>query len=67
MFWVSKSELVGFAGGVRGYAEWESLLGVAGEPTKFMDAVNLAFFYLIAMMILSNIVYYRDKLTVKAD
>jgi hypothetical protein len=57
--------LVGLAAGVRGYAEWESLLGIAGEPTKFMDAVNIAFFYLIAMMILSNVVYYRNKLSTK--
>lgn len=65
-FWDAEI-LVGLAAGVRGYAEWESLLGVAGEPTKFMDAVNIAFFYLIAMMILSNVVYYRNKLRIKEN
>jgi len=60
--WQAKME-VGMAAGVRGYAEWEALLGVKGANTMFMDAVNVAWFYLLLMMAIGNIEYFRRKRT----
>lgn len=37
-------------------------MGVAGEPSKFMDAVNVSFLYLIFMMVVANVVFWKGRM-----
>jgi len=53
--------LKGYLGGVRGYAEYQTVLGVAGEPVKFMNAINISFIFIILVMLLGNVQYFLSK------
>lgn len=43
-------------------AEYESLLGLPGLPTKQMDAQSIAQIFLLLLTILGNIVYWRHRI-----
>lgn len=51
----------GFLGGLRGAAEYETLLNRTDRATKGMDAQSVAHMFIIAMIVLSNIMYFSTR------
>lgn len=59
--WYQEGTLKGYLGGIRGYAEYQTLMGVAGEPVRFMNAINISFLFIILVMFLGNVQYWTSK------
>jgi hypothetical protein len=50
-------QLVGLVGGLAGAAEYERLVGVSGTATRGMDAQSLGHLAIIALIVVSNVVF----------
>ncbi len=54
-------QLVGLVSGVKGAAFYEQKIGNPGPATMSMDAQSLGHAYLLLLMILGNVIYWRQK------
>ncbi len=56
--YVQSGQLVGLLGGLKGAAEYETLLGSPGDATKGMDAQSVVHALIVVFIILGNIAYF---------
>ncbi|MBI4656095.1 MAG: hypothetical protein HY746_05010 [Elusimicrobia bacterium] len=54
--YLQTGQLVGLLGGMKGGAEYESLLGIPGKGTSGIDALNLGHFMVVILILISNII-----------
>jgi len=54
-------QLRGLAGGMRGSAEYEKLVGVKGTATAGMDAQSMGHFLIVFLILLGNIAYFMGR------
>lgn len=59
--YLSSGQLTSVIGGLRGAAEYENLYGELGKGNRGMPAQTAAHLYLIILIIIGNIVYFRHK------
>ncbi len=66
--WVNSGQLYSMIPGTKGGAEYEQLLGKPGIATSIMDATSLTLTLAMALIVIGNIVYRRQRLVpVKED
>jgi hypothetical protein len=56
--YLQAGQIRGMLGGMAGAAEYEHLLNVTGTATKGMDAQSMAHLYLIALILLGNVIWF---------
>lgn len=59
--YLQTGQLVGLIGGMKGSAEYESLVGRHGLATTGMDSQSMAHLLIIGFVILGNIIYWIEK------
>lgn len=59
---IQSGQLFGFLGGLRGAAEYETLVAEKGTGTSGMDAQSVAHLIIIVFIVLSNITYYAGEM-----
>lgn len=59
--YLSSGQLYSVVGGLKGAAEYESLLSLKGAGTRGMMAQTSAHLYVIVLIIIGNILYFRNK------
>ena len=67
--YVQSGQLTGLLGGLKGAAEYETLIGHPGDATKGMDAQSVVHALVVAFILLGNVVYLlslRKKGTTEA-
>ncbi len=55
--YVQSGQLTGLLGGLKGAAEYETLVGCPGDATKGMDAQSVVHALVVAFILLGNVVY----------
>ena len=55
--YVQSGQLTGLLGGLKGAAEYETLVGYPGDATKGMDAQSVVHALVVAFILLGNVVY----------
>ena len=55
--YVQSGQLTGLLGGLKGAAEYETLIGCPGDATKGMDAQSVVHALVVAFILLGNVVY----------
>ena len=68
--YVQSGQLTGLLGGLKGAAEYETLVGHPGDATKGMDAQSVVHALVVAFILLGNVVYLlslRSKKQVVAE
>jgi hypothetical protein len=58
---LDSGQLAGLIGGLKGAAEYESLLGVPGAGTRGMDAQSSAHLAIILLVIMGNVAYFATR------
>ncbi|MFQ5499744.1 MAG: hypothetical protein ACE5FH_08730 [Candidatus Zixiibacteriota bacterium] len=61
--YLSSGQLKEMIGGLRGAAEYEKLIGQSGGGARAMLAQTMAHLYVIALVVLGNILYFRSRRT----
>ena len=59
--YLASDQLYSVVGGLRGAAEYENLLGKTGKGNRSMPAQTSAHLYVIALIIIGNIIYFRNR------
>jgi hypothetical protein len=59
--YLSSGQLKAMVGGLRGAAEYENLIGVGGAGARSMLAQSSAHLYIILLIIIGNVIYFRSK------
>jgi hypothetical protein len=59
--YVQSGQLVGLLGGLKGAAEYETLVGAPGSATKGMDAQSIVHALIIVFILLGNLVYLFSR------
>lgn len=59
--YVQSGQLVGLLGGLKGAAEYETLIGAPGTATKGMDAQSIVHALIVAFILLGNLSYLMSK------
>ncbi|MDZ4723017.1 MAG: hypothetical protein SGI97_03810 [candidate division Zixibacteria bacterium] len=59
--YLSSGQLTALLGGLRGAAEYETLLGTKGGGVRGMVAQSISHLYIIAMIIIGNILYFKSR------
>jgi len=59
--YLASGQLSSVIGGLRGAAEYENLYGELGKGNRGMPAQTAAHLYLIVLIIIGNIIYFRQK------
>lgn len=59
--YVQSGQLVGLLGGLKGAAEYETLVQSAGDATKGMDAQSVVHAVVIVFIILGNVAYFMSR------
>ncbi len=59
--YVASGQLVGLMGGLRGAAEYETLVGLSGDATRGMNVQSAVHLVMVIFIIISNWVYFADK------
>ncbi len=59
-------QLEGYLGSLRGAAEYEKLLGVAGTATASMDAQSVAHIFIAVLIVLGNVAEFAHKKSKRA-
>jgi hypothetical protein len=59
--YVSSGQLSHMVSGLRGAAEYESLLGTGGGGQRGMLAQSMSHLYLLALIVIGNIIYFRSR------
>ena len=57
---LDSGQLRGLLGGLRGAADYETLMGQPGPATQGMNVQNFVHLLLLALIVLSNILYFTD-------
>ncbi len=60
--YLQSGQLVGLLGGLKGAAEYESLVGYKGKATAGMDSQSIAHLIIILFIILGNLSYFITRL-----
>ena len=56
--YIQSGQLVGLLGGLKGAAEYETLVGVPGTATSGMDAQSIVHALIVVFILLGNVVYF---------
>jgi hypothetical protein len=56
--YLQTGQLIGLLGGLKGAAEYETLVNYAGDATRRMDAQSIAHLVIIIFIIFANISYF---------
>ena len=59
--YLSSDQLHSMVGGLRGAAEYEQLIGIGGSGSRGMLAQTGAHLYVILMVIIGNVLYFRSR------
>ena len=59
--YLSSGQLSGMVGGLRGAAEYEKLIGIGGSGARGMLAQTGAHLYIILLVIIGNVIFFRSK------
>ncbi len=59
--YLASGQLYSVVGGLKGAAEYENLYGQRGSGNRGMLAQTSAHFYVIALIIIGNIIYFRNR------
>lgn len=59
--YVGSGQLVGLMGGLKGAAEYETLIDIASSATRGMDAQSVAHIIIIIFIIIGNIGYFIER------
>ena len=59
--YLSSNQMTAMIGGLRGAAEYEKMLGIKGGGARGMLAQSSAHLYIIMLVILGNIFYFRER------
>jgi hypothetical protein len=60
--YIQSGQLVGLLGGLKGAAEYETLVGAPGDATKGMDAQSIVHALIVLFIILGNVTYFATRL-----
>ncbi|MBI3801010.1 MAG: hypothetical protein HY268_29055 [Deltaproteobacteria bacterium] len=58
---IDTGQLNGLLGGLRGAAEYETLIGIAGKATAGMDAQSATHFLIIVLIVVCNFFYFLTR------
>ncbi len=64
--YIQSGQLVGLLGGLKGAAEYETLVGVPGDATSGMDAQSIVHAVIIVFILLGNLSYILSRRTATA-
>lgn len=59
--YINSNQLNAMVGGLRGAAEYELLIGIGGSGARGMLAQSSAHLYVILLIIIGNVLYFRNK------
>jgi hypothetical protein len=59
--YIQSGQLVGLLGGLKGAAEYETLVGAPGDATKGMDAQSIVHALIVLFIILGNVTYFVTR------
>jgi hypothetical protein len=59
--YIQSRQLVGLLGGLKGAAEYETLVGAPGDATKGMDAQSIVHALIVLFIILGNVTYFATR------
>ena len=59
--YIQSGQLVGLLGGLKGAAEYETLVQAPGDATKGMDAQSIVHALIVFFIILGNVVYFASR------
>jgi len=59
--YVASGQMHAMVGGLRGAAEYESLIGMGGSGARGMLAQTTAHLYVIVLIIVGNVIYFRSR------
>ncbi len=59
--YVSSGQLVGLLGGLKGAAEYETLVGMPADATKGMDAQSIVHALIVVFILIGNVAYFLSK------
>jgi hypothetical protein len=59
--YVSSGQLVGLLGGLKGAAEYETLVGAPADATKGMDAQSIVHALIVLFILFGNVVYFVSR------
>jgi len=59
--YLASDQLYAMVGGLRGAAEYEKLLGIGGSGQRGMLAQTGAHLYIIVLVIIGNVIYFRSR------
>lgn len=65
--YLSSGQMYSVVGGLKGAAEYENLIGRRGGGSRGMMAQTSAHLYVIVLIIIGNIIYFRNKTKTKAE
>lgn len=59
--YVQSGQLVGLLGGLKGAAEYETLIDAPADATKGMDAQSIVHVLIVLFILVGNVVYFLDR------
>ncbi|MCL5037934.1 MAG: hypothetical protein M1269_12610 [Chloroflexi bacterium] len=59
--YLNSKQMVGLMGGLKGAAEYETLMNYVGDASKGMDAQSIAHLLIVLFVIMSNIIFFMQK------
>ncbi|HOA71391.1 MAG TPA: hypothetical protein PKL07_05975 [Bacillota bacterium] len=59
--YLASGQIVGFVGGLKGAAEYETVMGYAGKASANMDAQSFAHLLVIGFIVAGNIIHFTSK------
>ncbi len=59
--YLQSGQLVGLLGGLKGAAEYETLVGAPGDATKGMDAQSVVHAVIVLLIVLGNVTYFATR------
>ncbi len=65
--YISSGQLVGLLGGLKGAAEYETLVGAPADATKGMDAQSIVHALIVVFILFGNIVYFVSRRPRRAE
>jgi hypothetical protein len=65
--YIQSGQLVGLLGGLKGAAEYETLVGAPADATKGMDAQSIVHALIVFFIILGNVIYFVTRGRQRSD
>jgi hypothetical protein len=59
--YIQSGQLTGLLGGLKGAAEYETLVGVPGTATRGMDAQSIVHALIVVFILMGNVVYFVSR------